>query len=37
MTKTNTTQVLDEYPPTEAGRAPPPLPDHARSIPEPNP
>ena len=24
MTKKNTTQVLDEYPPTRAGRAPPP-------------
>ena len=32
MTKTNTTQVIDEYPPTRAGKAPP-LPDHARSIP----
>ena len=34
MTKTKTTQVLDEYPPTAAGRAPPPpLPDHTGSIP----
>ena len=32
MTKTNTTQVFDEYPPTTAGRVPP-LPDHAGSIP----
>ena len=30
MAKTNTTEVLDEYPPTRAGRAPP---DHAGSIP----
>ena len=33
MTKTNTNQVLDEYPPTRAGRAAP-LPDHAGSISE---
>ena len=32
MTTTNTTQVLDEYPPTRAGRAPP-LPDHTGPIP----
>ena len=33
MTKTNTIQVLDEDPPTRAGRAPPPpAPDHAGSI-----
>ena len=32
MTKTNTIQVLDEDPPTRAGRAPPPPPDHAGSI-----
>ena len=33
MTKTNTTQVIE--PPTRAGKAtpPPPLPDHAGSIP----
>ena len=31
MTKTSTTQVRDEYPPTRAGRAHP-LPEHAGSI-----
>ena len=34
MTKTNATQVLYEYPPTRAGREPPPPPDHAVSIPD---
>ena len=33
MTKTNTTQVLDEYPPTKAPTDPPPPPDDAVSIP----
>ena len=34
MTKTNTTQILDEYPPTRAGRALPSFPDHPGSIPD---
>ena len=35
MTKTNTTQVVNEYspPPTRVGKAPSPPPDHAGSIP----
>ena len=35
MTKTNTTQVLDEYPlPELAKHSPPPPPDHTGSIPD---
>ena len=34
MTKTNTTQVLYEYPLPEQAEHPPPTPDHAGSIPD---